>query len=790
MRLPIRTMFFFASLLSLGVSGVHALGMTAKPIAPAAHFPERVIRVQSDAGLFSRAIWREAQEALSHYGFDAGTPDGLPGPRTREAIRNYQAAQGEAQTGSFSRATMGLLLERYRNDLAADTHPQPDAPGLPAPVSAEIAATAELCEVSPERLLAQEHFLRQGDLNGDGEADYILDGAQSGCLFTCGAANCSVTVFASDGRGRLKRNDFLAPGVTLDTFVCDENGTCRFRRTGEATSNSQLTQAARGDALSRGGDIAAQPAPAAAGGSTVLGAESALWAELKNRPSADIGNKFSILIAHFSPSYEENHYIFSAANRLDTELDDVTIFLVELSANDVISPVSVPIGPATFGPDDGISIRLPGATPLPALTVCWEGTDARTGRRVIGVMDFQGQPSTQYERAVNYAAKRPAAPVIADQVDRCAGLTGMGTYDRIAVTPMTPDEANRAAGVPETAAPEITSEGAEPASHVLSSMNAFYDGENTFSYPGVPPFILDIFHTTGVGSAPHYNMTMQSHLGVPVDEVRIALFDVAGDGGLTPVGRPLEPGFFDSWGLKTHTFEAPVAAERLRVCWEGVFSSDGELRVGIADYYRFEREEAVAMSLYAAIPQAVPLRLDPGEGCGGAGSGHKSPTEAEALDLSAGLITIPAGGPEHMMFMAASYAENKREASEPPRFMFQMGNMNAKSPLMNVAYNIYAVEADGGLVELSSSRNTGQFVDVSAIWLPTPAHPVYPPEILLCWEHDDVHGRGRAFEAIPMKGVSMSEPGGPDIGMFMYEKTAATQVLVTSDPMPCSRFMK
>jgi lytic murein transglycosylase len=52
----------------------------------------------------------EMQTLLSRRGFDAGEPDGLLGPRTRLAIRNFQASVGETPDGFAS----SMLLDRLR----------------------------------------------------------------------------------------------------------------------------------------------------------------------------------------------------------------------------------------------------------------------------------------------------------------------------------------------------------------------------------------------------------------------------------------------------------------------------------------------------------------------------------------------------------------------------------------------------------------------------------------------------------------------------------------------------
>ena len=52
---------------------------------------------------------RLIQQGLRNEGFDPGTPDGLFGPRTRGAIRAWQAARGHAATGYLDGAQAELL---------------------------------------------------------------------------------------------------------------------------------------------------------------------------------------------------------------------------------------------------------------------------------------------------------------------------------------------------------------------------------------------------------------------------------------------------------------------------------------------------------------------------------------------------------------------------------------------------------------------------------------------------------------------------------------------------------
>jgi peptidoglycan hydrolase-like protein with peptidoglycan-binding domain len=53
----------------------------------------------------------ELQQQLARRGFDIGTPDGLLGPRTRIAIRNFQASVGLVADGFASSSVLARLRQ-------------------------------------------------------------------------------------------------------------------------------------------------------------------------------------------------------------------------------------------------------------------------------------------------------------------------------------------------------------------------------------------------------------------------------------------------------------------------------------------------------------------------------------------------------------------------------------------------------------------------------------------------------------------------------------------------------
>ncbi|HEY8595797.1 MAG TPA: peptidoglycan-binding protein [Devosiaceae bacterium] len=65
---------------------------------------------QATAMTPSRAQMRTVQARLNELGYDAGTPDGVAGPRTRRAISMFQRDLGEPQTGRLTAAQTERLL--------------------------------------------------------------------------------------------------------------------------------------------------------------------------------------------------------------------------------------------------------------------------------------------------------------------------------------------------------------------------------------------------------------------------------------------------------------------------------------------------------------------------------------------------------------------------------------------------------------------------------------------------------------------------------------------------------
>ena len=66
----------------------------------------------------------EMQQLLARRGFDIGEPDGLLGPRTRIAIRNFQASVGQVPDGFASSGVLDRLAPAV---MARATSPKPSS---------------------------------------------------------------------------------------------------------------------------------------------------------------------------------------------------------------------------------------------------------------------------------------------------------------------------------------------------------------------------------------------------------------------------------------------------------------------------------------------------------------------------------------------------------------------------------------------------------------------------------------------------------------------------------------
>ena len=67
----------------------------------------------SSANTAARAQNRETQTSLNYFGFPAGTPDGVMGKRSRQAVAQYQAFMGFPATGKLTQYERDFLISSY-----------------------------------------------------------------------------------------------------------------------------------------------------------------------------------------------------------------------------------------------------------------------------------------------------------------------------------------------------------------------------------------------------------------------------------------------------------------------------------------------------------------------------------------------------------------------------------------------------------------------------------------------------------------------------------------------------
>ena len=93
----------------LVVAGVAATPGVAVGSPAAAALQDRDPSAVEASLALDRSTRRLIQQGLRNEGFDPGTPDGLFGPRTRAAIREWQQSRGASPTGYLNSADLQLL---------------------------------------------------------------------------------------------------------------------------------------------------------------------------------------------------------------------------------------------------------------------------------------------------------------------------------------------------------------------------------------------------------------------------------------------------------------------------------------------------------------------------------------------------------------------------------------------------------------------------------------------------------------------------------------------------------
>ena len=130
----------------LAVILLPALVVSAAVLMPstAPGFGVTMVTAAQDASAVEAALGidrptrRLIQEGLANEGFDPGAPDGLFGPRTRAAIRAWQAVRDEPQTGYLDGDQVAALLAAAdpRSVTASPVPPRAPVADIPVPTEA------------------------------------------------------------------------------------------------------------------------------------------------------------------------------------------------------------------------------------------------------------------------------------------------------------------------------------------------------------------------------------------------------------------------------------------------------------------------------------------------------------------------------------------------------------------------------------------------------------------------------------------------------------------------------
>jgi peptidoglycan hydrolase-like protein with peptidoglycan-binding domain len=95
--------------------------------------------------------WRigQAQKWLKAAGFNPGPVDGVLGPRTKEALRRYQAGQGLPATGELDEATRQALMRRDFSQAAGDAGQESLLKAPPGGEYVKLSSLAQLPDYFP-----------------------------------------------------------------------------------------------------------------------------------------------------------------------------------------------------------------------------------------------------------------------------------------------------------------------------------------------------------------------------------------------------------------------------------------------------------------------------------------------------------------------------------------------------------------------------------------------------------------------------------------------------------------
>ena len=126
--------------------------------------------VEEGLGL-DRSARREIQQGLQGQGFDPGGADGMFGPRTRAAIRNWQTSQGARATGYLDGTSVAGLRSSVAGQTTFRQREQPAAGASARPSATAVAAARPSASGAPPAA-QQENLFWQSIVNSTDPADF------------------------------------------------------------------------------------------------------------------------------------------------------------------------------------------------------------------------------------------------------------------------------------------------------------------------------------------------------------------------------------------------------------------------------------------------------------------------------------------------------------------------------------------------------------------------------------------------------------------------------------------
>lgn len=119
----------------------------------------------------TRTEIREAQERLSALGIDVGAPDGIEGPRTRAALRRFQAAEGLEVSARLDDATQAALRRKIDDAAVAAWRREQDLRAEAARAAAESRAAEAARREAETRAEAEAAERRRQEATASADAE-------------------------------------------------------------------------------------------------------------------------------------------------------------------------------------------------------------------------------------------------------------------------------------------------------------------------------------------------------------------------------------------------------------------------------------------------------------------------------------------------------------------------------------------------------------------------------------------------------------------------------------------